>query len=75
MSPEEIQKLKEMYTGRNIIVEAIHPELTRWTNVPGRVITFNCNGRAIVQFEGADEGFYDIEPEYLQLAEPSAEQT
>ena len=56
------------------MIEALRPELTRWANVPGRVITFNCNGRALVQFEGADQAFYDIDPVYLRPVEPAAEQ-
>ena len=74
MTPEELENLKETYTGRTAMIEALRPELTRWANVPGRVITFNCNGRALVQFEGADQAFYDIDPEYLRPVEPAAEQ-
>jgi hypothetical protein len=74
MTPEELENLKETYTGRTVMIEALRPELTRWANVPGRVITFNCNGRALVRFEGADEAFYDIDPEYLRPVEPGAEQ-
>jgi hypothetical protein len=74
MTPEELENLKETYTGRTVMIEALRPELTRWANVPGRVITFNCNGRAIVQFEGADQAFYDIDPEYLRPVEPAAEE-
>ena len=33
----------------------------------GRVIAVNCNGRALVQFEGPDPGWYEIEPEYLKI--------
>ena len=73
MTPEELENLKETYTGRTVMIEALRPELVRWANVPGRVITFNCNGRALVRFEGADEAFYDIDPEYLLPVEPAAE--
>jgi hypothetical protein len=75
MTPEELANLKETYTGRTVMVEALRPELTRWANVPGHVITFNCNGRAIVQFEGADQGFYDIDPDYIKPVEPPADQS
>jgi hypothetical protein len=75
MTPEELTTLKQTYTGRTVMVEALRPELTRWANVPGHVITFNCNGRAIVQFEGADQGFYDIDPDYLKTVEPPADQS
>jgi hypothetical protein len=73
MTPEEIEQLKATYTGRAVMVETMRPEFTRWANTPGRVITFNCNGRALVQFEGADQGIYDIDPEYLRLAEQPAD--
>ncbi|MGA2059036.1 MAG: hypothetical protein ABSG67_01040 [Thermoguttaceae bacterium] len=74
MTPEKLDNLKETYTGRTVMIEALRPELIRWANVPGRVITFNCNGRALVRFEGADEAFYDIDPEYLRPVEPAAEE-
>jgi hypothetical protein len=74
MTSEDLANLKETYAGRTITIEALRPELTRWANLPGRVITINCNGRAIVQFEGADEAFYDIDPEYLRIVEPLADQ-
>jgi hypothetical protein len=69
MTSEELTSLKETYTGRTVTVEAIRPELTRWANMSGRAITVNCNGRVIVQFEGADEAYYDIDPEYLIITE------
>ena len=75
MTSEELENLKETYTGRTVTIEALRPELTRWANVSGRVITFNCNGRALVQFEGADQAFYDIDPEYIRIAEPPADNT
>jgi hypothetical protein len=74
MTTEELENLKEIYTGRTVMIEALRPELTRWANVPGRVITINCNGRALVRFEGADEAFYDIDPEYIKPLEPAAEE-
>jgi len=74
MTPEEIAKLKETYTGRTVVVEVLRPELTRWANVPGKVITINGNGRALVQFEGPDTGWYDIDPDYLRFYEPPMEQ-
>ena len=44
--------------------------VARLANVPGRVVTINHNGQALVQFEGADQGWHDIDPTYLKL-EPS----
>ena len=64
MTTDELTALKKTYTGQTVTIEALRPELTRWANLPGRVVTINCNGRALVQFEGADKGFYDIDPDY-----------
>jgi hypothetical protein len=72
MTPEELTYLKETYTGRIVKVEAVRPELAPWANVPGKVITINCSGRALVQFEGPDQSWYDIEPEYLDIVQPTA---
>jgi hypothetical protein len=74
MTSKELSNLKKTYTGQTIAVEAVRPELARWANVPGRVVTINGNGRALVQFEGADQGFYDIDPDYLELAEKPADE-
>jgi hypothetical protein len=69
MTSEELTQLKKTYTGRTVMVEAMRPELTRWANVPGHAMTINCNGRVLVRFECADEGIYDVDPEYLRLVE------
>ncbi len=69
MTPEELAKLKEAYTGRTVMVEPLRPELAPWANVPARVVTITCNGRALVQFQGADQSWYDIEPEYLNFVD------
>ena len=70
MSPEDIEHLKQQYAGKRVVVDARRPELARLANVPGRVVTINCNGRALVQFDGPDPGWHDIDPEFLKL-EPS----
>jgi hypothetical protein len=71
MSPEEVERLKRQYAGRRVLVDARRPELARLANIPGRVVTINHNGRALVQFEGPDAGWHDIDPESLKL-EPSS---
>lgn len=70
MSPEMIEQLRREFTGQRVTVDARRPELTRWANVPGRVVTINGNGRALVEFEGADPSWHDIAPDFLKL-EPS----
>jgi hypothetical protein len=71
MPPEELERLKQQYVGKRVVVDARRPELTRLANLPGRVVTINCNGRALVQFEGPATGWYDIDPEFLK-PEPSS---
>ncbi len=68
---EDLEKLKQQYAGKRVLVDARRPELVRLADVPGRVVTINSNGHALVQFEGADQGWHDIDPEFLQL-EPSS---
>ncbi len=70
MTAEQLERLKQQYAGKRVLVDARRPELARWGNVPGRVITVNDNGDALVQFDGADAGWHDIDPEFLKL-EPS----
>ena len=70
MSPEKLEYLKRQYAGKRVVVDAQRPELARFADVPGRVVAINCNGRALVQFEGADAGWHDIEPAFLKR-EPS----
>jgi hypothetical protein len=70
MSPEEVQRLNHQYAGKRVQVDARRPELARWANVPGRIVAVNHNGQALVQFDGPDEGWHDIDPSFLKL-EPS----
>lgn len=65
--------LKKTYTGKTVSIDAMRPELTRWTNIKGRVITINCNGRALVQFDGPDKAFYDVDPDYLEIVEQTTD--
>jgi hypothetical protein len=67
MSPEKLEKLKKQYAGKRVLVDGRRPELARLANVPGRVVTINDNGQALVQFDGADQGWHDIDPEFLKL--------
>jgi len=70
MSLTDLDKLKQRYAGKRVLVDARRPELARLANLPGHVVTINGNGQALVQFEGADRGWHDIDPEFLKL-EPS----
>jgi hypothetical protein len=70
MSAKDLEKLRRLYVGKRVRVDARRPELVRLADLPGRVVTINGNGQALVQFEGADQGWHDIAPEFLKL-EPS----
>jgi hypothetical protein len=74
MSTERIEKLKLEYTGRSVVVDSDRPALARWARQPGRVKTINYNGRALVQFEGADQSWHEIELDDLKVVDtPSPE--
>jgi hypothetical protein len=67
MLPEELDRLRQQYAGQRVLVDARRPELARLAGVPGRVVAINQNGQALVQFDGADQGWHDIGPEFLRL--------
>jgi hypothetical protein len=67
MTPERIEQLKRQYTGKHVLVDGRRPELARWAGVPGRVVTVNHNGRVLVQFEGANPSWYDLDPEFVKV--------
>jgi hypothetical protein len=70
MDIERCEALKREWVGKSVDVEASRPELARWANVRGRIVAINGAGRALVQFEGTDLGWYDIELDYLSIADP-----
>lgn len=66
-SPMEVERLKRQYAGQTVTVDARRPELARFAEMSGRVVAVNCNGRALVEFEGLDSNRYDIAPEFLKV--------
>jgi hypothetical protein len=64
---QTITELKRRYAGNWAVVDPRQPELARWADVPGQIRAINSNGRALVQFEGADQGWHDIAPDHLRL--------
>jgi hypothetical protein len=70
MSPMDMERLKRQYAGKRVAVDARRPELIRLTGLPGRVVTVTWNGCALVQFDGPDTSWHDIDPAFLKL-EPS----
>ncbi len=69
MDHERITDLRLEYSDRYVIVESDRPELARFRGKVGRVLTINCSGRAIVQFEGVDRTWYDLDLDYLKIVE------
>jgi hypothetical protein len=69
MTTAELDILKKKFAGRTVTIDAQRPELVRMGDLRGKVITINCNGGALVQFEGPDPAWYEIEPEYLKIEE------
>jgi hypothetical protein len=76
MSPEGIDRLRAELTDQYVVVQGDRPELARFQGQTGQVKTVNCNGRALVQFDGfGNRGWYDIAPDYLRVVpkpEPKA---
>ena len=72
-----VDRLREGYDNKYVTVESDREELSRFKGQTGRVITVNCNGRALVVFEsGKDRGRYDIEIDYLKVVDkPEAKPT
>jgi hypothetical protein len=63
----DIERLRRQFAGKRVMVDPCRPELTRLADLPGRVVTVNCNGAALVQFDGPDTSWHDIDPKFLKL--------
>ena len=60
---DQIEKLKQDFTDKYVVVDASIPELARFGGHVGQVKTVNMNGRALVEFDAWNNiGWYDIEP-------------
>jgi hypothetical protein len=66
---EAIQRLNDRYRGQYVVVDPQWPELVRLVGIRGQVVAVNCNGRALVRFDGVDEGWHDIDPDCLKIAD------
>lgn len=73
MESEEAQyeSVKAEWTDQFVEVTG-RPELQRFAGIVGRVITVNCNYKALVDFQ--DGGWYDItaSEDYLKKLDPAA---
>ena len=67
------ERLKAHWTGRTVAVRDPAGPLARFAGRVGTVRTVNMNGRALVQFAGDDETWYDLDPRVLEEAEAPAE--
>lgn len=69
MLHERIEKLRQEYADKQVVVDGDRPELARFTARIGQVKTINFNGRALVEFDGDDRGWYDLELDYLKVVD------
>jgi hypothetical protein len=69
MAPDRIDALKRQFTGKSVLVDARRPELVRWRELPGTIKTINQSGRALVQFDGPDRGWHDLDLAWLQVVD------
>jgi hypothetical protein len=60
MEPSEAlnESLKREWTDQYVQVNPEQPELRRFAGIVGRVVTVNCNNKALVDFQ--DGGWYDV---------------
>ena len=67
---EHIEKLKQEYTDKYVIVDDSCPELRRFVGATGTVRTVNMSGQALVEFDVYDNiGWYDIDVDFLKIVE------
>jgi hypothetical protein len=67
---ERIDDLRKEWVDQYVKVNAERPELSRFKDIVGRVVTVNYNGKAVVDFQ--DGGWYDITAaaEFLTRLDP-----
>lgn len=53
-----IEDLKRDWTDQFVTIVDVRPELKRFAGIVGRVVTVNCNGKAVIDFQ--DGAWYDI---------------
>jgi hypothetical protein len=83
MDPTAIgyEAIKQEWTDQFVEVDASRPELARFAGRVGRVVTVNCNLKALVEFANhekdpkqgyvsEDGGWYDVAVEHLRKLDP-----
>jgi hypothetical protein len=68
-NPDRIEALRGEWTDQFVRADLERPELKRFGDTIGRVVTINYNGKAIVDFQ--DGGWYDITPQFLIRVDPA----
>src|SRR5262249_53700335 len=67
---DHIEKLKQQYTDKYVVVDESRPELKRFRGLTGSIKTVNMSGRALVEFDGySNIGWYDIDPAFLKIVD------
>ncbi len=68
---DQIESLKNEWTDQFVKINPVRPELKRFENRIGRVVTVNWSGKALIDF--ADGAWYDITASPELLTKVSAE--
>jgi hypothetical protein len=63
-SEQSWEELKQIWTDQLVTVDTTQPQLQRFHQLTGRVVTVNASRSCIVDFQ--DGGWYDIAPQFLQ---------
>jgi hypothetical protein len=65
-----LDELRREWIDQYVMVNKERPELTRFGDTVGRVVTVNYNGKAVIDFQ--DGGWYDItaSTEFLRKLDP-----
>ena len=74
MAFDHIEKIKQEYTDKYVVVDGDRPELARFRGEVGQVKTVNMSGRALVEFVDyhLNIGRYDIDLDYLKVVDKPA---
>ncbi len=71
---EHVEKLKQEYTDKYVVVDEAAPELRRFKGMTGTVRTVNMSGRALVEFDAFNNiGWYDIDVDFLKVVDKPVE--
>jgi hypothetical protein len=71
LSQDRLEALREEWSDQFVRVNPDRPELKRFGDTIGRVVTVNWNGKAVIDFQ--DGGWYDItaSEQFLTRVDPA----